>query len=328
MKIAVIGAGAMGCLYGGRLAEAGFDVTLVDLWREHVDAINRSGLRLDGIGGDRTIRVRAATAGDGDIAAAVDVAIVLVDANATAEAARQCARLLEPDGYAVTFQNGIGNVEALTEALGRGRVVGGSSYHSAALQGPGHARHTHAGPTRIGELDGARTPRLTALEDALARAGLNPAVADDIMAYIWQKFVLNCAINPVSAITGLRLGEIARTPAADAFQDRLLDEILAVVAAKGLRLPDPDIRGTIKKHCRMKYNKPSMLQHVEQGKRTEIDALNGALVREAKALGLEAPFNEALTLLIKGLERHRRQVVHEPPIDYEALEVEAATSSP
>jgi 2-dehydropantoate 2-reductase len=114
----------------------------------------------------------------------------------------------------------------------------------------------------------------------------------------------------------------------DAFQDRLIDEILAVVGAKGIRLPDPDIRATIKEHCWKKYNKPSMLQHVEQGKRTEIDALNGALVREAKALGLEAPFNEALTLLIKGLERHRRQVVHEPPIDYEALEVEAATSSP
>ena len=327
MKIAVIGAGAMGCLYGGRLGEAGFDVTLVDIWREHVDAINRSGLRLDGIGGDRTIRVRAATVGSGDVAPA-DVAIVFVDANATAEAARECARVLRPDGHAVTFQNGIGNVEALVEVLGRGRVVGGSSYHSAALQGPGHARHTHAGPTRIGELDGARTPRLAALNDALARAGLNPAVADDVMAYIWQKFVLNCAINPVSAITGLRLGEIARTPAVDAFQDRLLDEILAVVAAKGLRLPDPDIRGTIKRHCRMKYNKPSMLQHVEQGKRTEIDALNGALVREAQALGLEAPFNEALALLIKGLERHRRQVVHEPPIDYAALEAQAATSPP
>ncbi len=323
MRFGIIGAGSMGSMYGGRLVEAGFEVTLVDIWREHVEAINRSGLRLDGLGGERTIHVRAATPGDN--IPPVDLAIVFVDANSTAEAAREAARILTPEGCAITLQNGIGNVEALTEVLGRERVLGGLSYHSASLQGPGHARHTHAGPTWIGELDGRRTPRLSALDDALARAGLNPASVDDITAYIWEKFVLNCAINALTAITGLRPGEVARTPAADTFQDSILDEIQAVVAAKGLSLPDPDIRRTIKEHCRKKYNQPSMLQHVEQGKRTEIDALNGALVREARALGLAAPFNEALALLIKGLERHRRQVVHEPPIDYDALEAEAAS---
>ena len=170
MRIGVIGAGSMGCMYGGRLAEAGCDVTLVDLWREHVEALARAGLRLDGIGGERVIRVPAAT--PAEAAGPFDLAVILVDANSTADAAREAARLLGPDGYAVTFQNGIGNVEALTAALGPGRVVGGLSYHSAALQGPGHVRHTPAGPTWLGELDGSRTPRVAALHDALARAGL------------------------------------------------------------------------------------------------------------------------------------------------------------
>ena len=109
----------------------------------------------------------------------------------------------------------------------------------------------------------------------------------DIQAVIWQKFILNIAINPICAATGLRLGELARLPATDALQDRILDEALAVVAAKGLVLPDPDIRATVKRHSWSKFSKPSMLQHIERGRRTEIDALNGALVREAAVLAVQ-----------------------------------------
>jgi 2-dehydropantoate 2-reductase len=321
MRICVIGAGAMGSLYGGRLALAGYDVTLVDLWAAHVEAIASRGLRLDGVGGDLTIPVRA-TARAAE-AAPADLAIVFVDANSTGDAARVAAEVLREGGAALTLQNGIGNVEALAAVLGRGRVLAGLSYHSAAVRGPGHVSHTHAGPTWVGELDGARTPRLAALEAALAAAGLGPAVVDDPIAHVWNKWVLNCAINPISAATGLRLGEIARTPEVDAFQDRVLDEVLAVLRAKGVRLPDPDPRATIKAHTRSKYNKPSMLQHVEAGKRTEIDALNGAAVRLGRALGVPTPYNEALVAIVKGVERHRRQAVHGPAPDYEALEREA-----
>lgn len=322
MRFCVIGAGSMGSLYGGLLARAGFDVTLVDVWQEHVDAIRRDRLHLDGITGDLWISIRA-TSGAGNVSP-VDCAIILTDTNSTREAAETARRVLSDAGFALTLQNGIGNVETLSEVLGAGRVMGGTSNHSAALQGPGHVTHTHAATTWIGELDGRTTERLRETERALVSAGFTPVVVDNILAHIWNKFVLNCGINAISAITGLRLGEIVRTPPVDELQTKIVEEVLAVIRAKGVPLTDPDPMRTIKDHCRKKYNKPSTLQHVEQGKRTEIDALNGALVREARRLGVPTPYNDALTLILKGLEKHRAQTVLGPIIDYDRLEAEAA----
>lgn len=321
----VIGAGAMGGLYGGRLARAGYDVTLVDTWREHVDAINGAGLVLEDAEGSHCIDV-AAVADPAGIQG-VDVAIVFVDANSTGAAGAVAARVLAPEGVALTLQNGIGNIEALTGALGDERVMAGLSYSSAAVAGPGHVLHTHAGPTWLGERGGGRSERLTTLCDAFERAGLDPVQVDDVVAHIWNKWVLNCAINALCAATGLRQGEIPRTDAVDAFQDRILDETLAVVAARGITLSDPDVRATIKAQCWKKFNKPSMLQHVEAGKRTEIDALNGAVVRLGRECGVATPYNDALTSLIKGLEKARRQALHGPAIDYQALEREAAAQA-
>ena len=126
----------------------------------------------------------------------------------------------------------------------------------------------------------------------------------------------------ICATTGLRLGEVARLPELDALQDRIIDEALAVTEAKGIRLPDPDIRATVKHHCWTKFSKPSMLQHVEAGRKTEVDAINGALLREARSLGIATPYNEALTALLKGRELHRQRAVHEPDLDYQAWECE------
>jgi 2-dehydropantoate 2-reductase len=307
MRITVIGAGAMGSVYGGQLSRAGYDVTLIDLRREHIAAIAAEGLRLSGVNGDHVIRLPAHT--DAARLPPFDLAIIFVDANATVAAAASAAGLLKPAGAALTLQNGIGNLETLTATLGAGRVLGGITMNSANMPGPGQAQHSHAGPTWLGELDGKRSRRLTAIVEALTRAGFEIIVTDDVQAQVWNKFVLNCAINPLCAITGLLPGEIATTPEVDRLQTRLVEELLAVVRAKGLRLPDPDPLGTIKAHCRARYNRPSMLQHIEQGRRTEIDALNGALVREAAALGMAVPYNDAIARAIKGLEKQRMQAV-------------------
>src|SRR5262249_18211113 len=176
MRFCVIGAGSMGSLYGGLLARGGYDVTLVDVWQEHVDAIQRNGLRLDGITGDLRIPVRATSRAD-DVPP-VDCAIILTDANTTRDAAETARRVLGTAGFALTLQNGIGNVEALGEVLGSGRVLGGTSNHSAAIQAPGHVTHTHAAPTWIGELDGRSTERLRETEQALAKAGFTPLAVD------------------------------------------------------------------------------------------------------------------------------------------------------
>jgi 2-dehydropantoate 2-reductase len=324
MKITVVGAGAMGASYGGHLARAGHDVVLVDTWQDHVDAINQGGLRADGVLGDHRIKLPASAAPD---VRPADVAIVFVDANNTASAAETLAGLLTPDGVAVTFQNGIGNVEKLQAALGAKRVLGGSSMCSAASRGPGHVTLTHMGTTSVGETDGARggaSDRVQAMVEALRGAGFEAEHEPNVMGLIWQKFVVNCAVNAIAATTGLRGGEIVRLPELDAFQDRVLEEVMAVTRAKQIRLPNPEIAAKIKAQCHKKFNKPSMLQHVEAGRRTEIEALNGALIREAKALGIPTPNNEALVALLKGRELHEQRRIHQPDLDFDAWEARIA----
>jgi 2-dehydropantoate 2-reductase len=325
MRITVVGAGAMGASYGGHLARAGHQVALLDTWPEHVDAINRDGLRVDGVLGDHRIKLPASAAPKGIAQnSGADVAIVFVDANNTARAAEILAELLAPDGFAITFQNGIGNVEKLQAALGPERVLGGSSMCSAASRGPGHVTLTHMGTTSVGELHGSDSQRVRAMLDALRGAGFEVEHEPNVMGLIWQKFVVNCATNAIAATTGLRGGEIVRLPELDAFQDRVLEEIMAVTRAKDIRLPNPDIAAKVKANCHKKFNKPSMLQHVEAGRRTEIEALNGALIREAQALGIPTPNNEALVALLKGRELHQQRRIHQPDLDYDAWEARIA----
>lgn len=322
MRIVMFGAGAMGGIYGGLLALDGCDVTFVDTRPALVETLRRDGLRLEGVRGDHVIRTHAATDVDG--LAPADLVIVFTDSNGTADAARMAAQVLKPEGFALTLQNGIGNVETLSAVLGASRVVAGVSMNSGMSPAPGCSRFTNAGVTAVGELDGRDTQRIRGIARMLGHAGLEAAVVSDAVSMIWSKFVLNCGVNVLSAVTGLRLGEISRTPAVDAIQDRVIDEILAVVQAKGVTLTDPDPRGSIKDICRKRFNKPSMLQHVEAGRRTEIDAINGALVREAHALGVPVPVNETLVAVLKGLEKSRQQALHGPELDYAAMERAAA----
>ncbi len=300
MRIAVIGAGAMGGMFGARFARAGADVVLIDRDAEHVRAIVADGLAVEENGQQHWHRLPAFTDGAG--LEPVDVALVMVDCNATRAAAATAKGLLGPDGTVVTLQNGIGNVETLVEVFGAARVVAGPTMNSCARTGPGRITHTYLGETIIGELDGRTTDRLNALADLLRRAELPVETTDNVQGHIWQKFVLNAAINPVAAITRLRPGEIAERPSAVALVDRLLDEIMAVIEAEGISLPDPDTRHTIQRHIVGRQNKPSMLQHIEQGRRTEIDALNGALLTYAARHGIACPVNETIVQLVKAIE--------------------------
>jgi 2-dehydropantoate 2-reductase len=321
MRIYMIGSGAMGGLYGGLLVRAGYDVTLIDPREDHIGKIKTEGLTIEGMRGTHVIRVAAQR--DGASLSPADLAIIFTDANATSEAARLAKQLLKPDGFALTLQNGIGNVEALVAELGQQRVIAGVSMNSAANPASGRSAYTNVGMTSIGELDGRNTQRVKQVADMLNKAEIPTEIIPDPMNWIWGKFVLNCGINALTAITGLRSGEIYRTPEVSALQDRVIDEIMAVVERKQLKLPEKNPRQKIKDHCRVRYNKPSMMQHIEQGRRTEIDVLNGALVREAKSLGIAVPYNEAVVAVVKGLEKSRRQALHEPPRDYKKLEEEA-----
>jgi 2-dehydropantoate 2-reductase len=321
MRIAMIGAGAMGSMFGARFAQAGAEVMLYDVDREHVAAIRGQGLRLDTPDGERRVPLSATT--DASVIGPADCAVVLVDSNATAAAAAVAGSVLAPGGYALTLQNGIGNVEALTAALGPGRVIGGTTYNSAAKVAPGHVVHSNIGETTIGELDGGSSGRLTALAALFRSAGLPIATSDNVLGHIWMKFVLNAAINPVSALTGLRPGEIVRTAPARALLDHVLDEILAVIDAKGIRLPGASPRDLVLDHAWERYNRPSMLQHVESGRRTEIDSLNGALLAVAAEAGIACPFNTAVVLAIKAIETRAAARRASPELDVASLEATA-----
>lgn len=323
MKICIIGSGAMGASFGGLLKESGQDVTLYDTWAEHVASITKNGLLLDGVFGKKTIPIAATTAVPEGLGA--DVAMIWTDSNNTRVAAQIAAKVLSPSGFAITCQNGIGNVETLIDVLGPERVAAGSSMCSAATQGPGHASLTHMDPTSIGEVNGGGSPRIEALAEALRGAGFTMKVAPDIMSVIWTKFALNCSINAICATTGLRLGEVARLPATNRFQDLIIDEVLAVTKAKGITLTDPNLRKTVKDHCWTKFSRPSMLQHIQGGKRTEIDALNVKLVEEGRRLGVPTPYNEALSLLLKGVEYKAAAARGLTEADYLALDAKAAS---
>jgi 2-dehydropantoate 2-reductase len=214
--------------------------------------------------------------------------------------------LLKDDGFALTLQNGLGNVEVLTEVLGQDRVMAGLTFHSGDLKAPGQVTHTNKGPTYLGELNKVKSERLQAVYDRMHKADVEPVLEDDIMATIWGKFVHNCGLNAICAITNLRPGHIREVPELDEFQTLIIEEVLALVQAKGIQIPEKNPLKFIKEYSAVKFHRVSMKQHLDRGRMTEIDALNGYVVRESEKLGLKAPYNDALTKLMKG--RHHTPI--------------------
>src|SRR5437763_275840 len=243
MRIAMIGSGAMGAMFGARFAQTGADVILYDIDEAHIAAIVARGLSLETPDGDRRVQFPATS--DAAKIGMTDMAVITVDSNATPAAAGIAAQIVVPEGCVLTLQNGIGNIEILTAALGRERVIAGSTYNSAAKLGPGRVLHSNIGETVIGELDGRKSQHIEMIADMFSRAGLPIEVSDNVLGHVWMKFALNCALNPVCAVTGLRPGEVARLEPARQLLDHVLDEIMAVVAAKGLALSELNPRKAV-----------------------------------------------------------------------------------
>ncbi len=314
MHFAIIGAGNMGCLYGSNLSRIGEAVTMIDVWAEHVEAMKRRGIRMDGLHGEFVAKVKAVT--DPSAVEPVDVAIILTSTNETSSAADVAATVLKDDGFVLTLQNGLGNVEQLDAVLGEERVMAGLSFHSADLTEPGKVTHSNHGPTYLGERNGRKTDRLEKLRVLMEMAEMEPVVEDDIMSTIWGKFVHNCGINAICAITDLRPGHFQDVPELGEFQADIIRETMALVEARGISIPDPDPVTTVKAYCAKKFHRVSMLQHLARRRMTEIDALNGYVVRESEKMGLKAPCNDALTKLMKGRHYFPELVEETSPVDW------------
>ena len=303
MKIAVIGAGAMGSLFGAYLAKAGAAVTVVDVWPEHVAAIRGQGLVLSEAAGDEVVRLDAAL-GTGGMEP-VDLVILFVKSAATQAAATDAAALLRPGGRVLTLQNGLGNAEVIAEIVGAERVLAGTTAQGATLLGPGRVRHGGSGETHIGRLFGEVDEFCHEVARLLTNAGLPTVVEPDVRSLIWGKLIINTGINALTALLRLRNGQLAELDETRQLLALAVDEAVQVARAAGVRLPYENPRDKVwAVAVATGQNQSSMLQDVLRGSPTEIAVINGAIVREGERLGVATPVNRTLTLLVQALEKN------------------------
>jgi 2-dehydropantoate 2-reductase len=308
MRIAVLGAGAMGSLFGGILAEAGHEVWLVDVWKEHVDAIRQRGLRITGLSGDRVIR-RVQAVGSAKEVGGAELVLVFVKSTVTEEAVRGAVSLFEGHTLALTLQNGLGNVERIGSVIGFENILAGITAQGATVVGPGEIFHAGQGLTAVGELKGPVTPRAERVAALFNEAGIQAQVSDNVMGLIWGKLLVNVGINALTALTGLRNGQLLDHPETMEVMEMAVLEATQVAVAKGIRLPYEDpVSHTMEVARATSGNRSSMLQDVSNRRKTEIEMINGAVVREADELGIQTPVNRVLTDLVRTLERNYAQI--------------------
>ena len=293
LTIAVIGPGAMGCLIAGYCTQAGIDVILVDHRPERARRLDADGIRLLRAGKEEHVRVRT-TAVPADCGP-VGLVMVCVKAYDTRSAAAAAAVLAGTNSAVVSLQNGLGNLEALAEACGGDRVVGGVTAHGATLLGEGRVRHAATGSITLASLkpDGAAGSVTAAA--LLSGAGLPACVAADLDEVLWSKLVLNAAVNPVSALYAVTNGEVRSRPECWELASGAAREAAAVARAQGVRTAYDDEVLALEQLCRSTAsNLSSMLQDVRSGRRTEIDAINGEIVGRAATAGVPVPINQRL----------------------------------
>ncbi len=307
MKIGIVGAGGMGSVYGGRLAATDQEVWLVDIWADHVNRVREAGLTVEGAAGSIHSRPHA-TINSAEVGPC-DLVLVFVKSMYTAEVAPLLPPLLGAAGAVLTLQNGYGNAETLAEAVGVERVLAGVSYRSAELVEAGRAIEDgiHA-ETVLGPFGGGESALAEQVVAAFNLAGLKARTTPTPRNAMWGKLLVNCAGNAIGAITDLPILGVANNDPAMQLVDLVIAEVQRLALARGIELPYPDPSA----HVRNNWSRigpsarSSTAQDVLKGRPTEIDALNGAIVRESEREGLDAPYNRAITLLIKALEAKNR----------------------
>jgi len=306
MRFLVVGPGAMGCLFAARLKKAGYDVRLIDHNRERADFINRQGIRVEGITGEYTEKVPAII---GDPPVQPDFVLICVKSYHTREAANGVKQWLVPETAIVTLQNGVGNVEILSEIFGKENVLGGVTAEGATLLEPGRIRHAGQGETVIGP-KGAPDDPAEKIIFALNQAGFQSRSVRIVDDFIWGKLIVNVGINALTAITGLKNGRLPELDGTRRVMEQAVKEAVAVANARNIELPYPDPLGRVMDVCRATAgNISSMLQDVLKERVTEVDFINGAIVREGNRLGIPTPVNLSLTLLVQAIQETYKESI-------------------
>ncbi len=294
--ILIVGTGALATLFAARLARAGSAVTMLGTWEAGLQALRESGVRLtDSRGGEQSFEVFA-TAEPGNVHGA-RYALVLVKSWQTARAARQLAECLDPDGLAVTLQNGLGNREALAAVLGPSRVALGSTTTGATLLGPGLARAGGEGLVSMEQHAG-----IDPLAQALMQAGFHVELVEDATAMVWNKLVINSAINPLTALLKIPNGQLLARPAARDLLHALAEETASVAVAEKVALTSADPAAMVEEVARQTaLNHSSMYQDIQRRAPTEIDAICGAVTRLGERHRIPTPVNRTCWKLVQAL---------------------------
>jgi len=306
MRFLVIGPGAMGCLFAVRLKKAGYNVTLLDYNKERAESINDYGIRVEGLSGEYTEKVPTIIE---DPSEPPDFVLICVKSYHTLEAAQAVKQWRVPETVIVTLQNGVGNVEILSEILGKENVLGGVTAEGATLLEPGRIRHAGQGETVIGP-KGVSDGPAERIVSALNQAGFQSRSVDNVDDLIWGKLIINVGINALTAITRLKNGRLPEFDGTRRVMEQAVKEAVAVANARNIELPYPDPLGRVMDVCRATAgNISSMLQDVLKERVTEVDFINGAIVREGNRLGIPTPVNLSLTLLVQAIQETYKESI-------------------
>jgi 2-dehydropantoate 2-reductase len=301
MKTVIMGAGAMGSLFGGLLALKGEEVWLVDLWKDHIDTIRSKGLILEEKGKAQPIPVHATT----EVASVgkVDLVLIFVKTYHTEKAVSDAQVLQKESTVFLTLQNGLGNEETLCKQIDRKKVILGVTGQGATLLGPGHIRHAGWGKTYVGELNGKTSDRVNQIVQMFRKAGIDTEVSSRIHDLVWEKLFVNVGLNALAALLGLKNGQLLDYPETLRLMKALVFEAIEVAKRKGVQIegnPMDRVKTVIEA---TRENRCSMGQDLDFKRKTEIDAINGAIVREADKFGILVPYNQMITDLIKVIEK-------------------------
>ncbi len=303
MRIAIVGTGAMGLLFAYLLSrQEDSEIRMLDRHPDRQEKIRKEGLFVEGVSGQHHIRPEI-TVRPEDIGP-VDLVLLCVKSPDTYEAVCSARALLGADTGVLTLQNGLGNIESIERAAGPGRAFGGTTSMGATTLAANRVRHAGWGETIIGEPEGRMTPRAEAILKVFHLAGIEASFTDNLPGLLWSKLIINVGINALTALTRIHNGRLVAHEGTRTVMKRAVEEAARVAQALGIRLlydpPVEKVEGVCKATA---GNVSSMLQDLLKGKRTEIDQINGAVVREAARLGISTPVNETLVGLVKTIEQ-------------------------
>lgn len=312
MKIAIIGAGAMGCRFGAALTEAGATVTLCDVWQEHVDAINKTGLQITRQGVSSYVKIPATT--DARSIGSVDVVFIFTKAIHTESALEQALQIMSDTTPIVTLQNGLGSISVIERYVGARRIIAGITNYQSDLAAPGSI---DLGADKSGfyakfkALDRACESAAHELCRLFKSAGMNCEISDDIMKEIWEKLAFNNAMNLITALTKQRDGVLCQSPYGFELSELIAREVCTVAAAEGVRADYDSVIRVFERVRESSVHITSMLQDVLQSKPTEVDAICGAVIEKAAKHGIDTPYLRAVFNMVKVLEaNYDNQVLH------------------